>query len=148
MTNKTIEELSRDVAYEWCKSIGMTPSTILRDMILEALREQAAQTTLPSREEVFAWHKQYYDIYGIAPLPIEVVDWLRDNMKAKDLVKDIDLVQELDTTRSKRPEVSDLRHPDDLTLEEYPKPQDHDCYTLESQRGFLAGYRAALEKIK
>ncbi len=90
MTNKTIEEIAKSMLEDFkgrdikkC-DYGFNGNVLNLVELLElALREQAAQTALPSREEVFAWHKQYYERYNTLPLPMEVYDWLRDNSAPK-----------------------------------------------------------------
>lgn len=147
MTNKTSEEIAKNISLkivqQWCSTprkdrgdlkllnviieeeikyqLRNFESDIRKDYRkgIEALREQAAQT-MPSREEVFAWHEQYYERYNTLPLPIEVYDWLRDNTKPKE------------------------RH-DEKELEEAAREY---AANFIAQDGFIAGYRAALEKIK
>lgn len=135
MTNKTIEarERLRNQANAFKQlerpTMGVAVSLVheLLDRIEELEALQAAQT-MPSREEVFAWHEQYYERYNTLPLPIEVYDWLRDNVKAKE-----------------RHEVSD---------EEIISMASDECFEIYHDHsstfsvGYLKGYRAALEKIK
>lgn len=95
MTNKTIEarERLRNQANAFKQlerpTMGVAVSLVheLLDRIEELEALQAAQT-MPSREEVFAWHEQYYERYNTLPLPIEVYDWLRDNTKPKERHED------------------------------------------------------------
>lgn len=49
--------------------------------VLEALRGQAAQTTLPSRQDFYEWLGSLVRQKKGPPAYDDVYDWLRDNMK-------------------------------------------------------------------
>ena len=94
MTNKTIEELLKDI--EDNKRLGKIESKAIEivtsvpwqntkdrnkvmGLIIQALREQAAQTTLPSEEDFCAFVDHFYEQAKEEPSPMRIYHWIKDN---------------------------------------------------------------------
>lgn len=93
MTNKTNEEIAREIVSSWqseCLYVGVKECVALshlEDKIKEALREQAAETALPSELVETAIYKlkfllrDYPDDKQCSRVINDLSGWLRDNAK-------------------------------------------------------------------
>lgn len=133
MTNKTIEEIEalkqeleisrsllEDKTAEWISACKERNE-------LQALREQAAQTTLPSRQDFYEWLGSLVRQKKGPPAYDDVYDWLRDNSKPKE-----------------RPEAT-FAHIQKLAFEFAKEHHYGDQYTMFS---FTMGYQRALEGLR